>query len=151
MANFQLEQIRKQVTGKVQTRQLTLQEKRTVDAEKRTAGFPVSSEYPVERWYGYEILDHSPGAIRLDRFKSGASHKDTHSGDQIGRIESASVNTQERRLWETVRYSKSDRANEIFQDVVDGIRQNVSLRYNVHEMVPEKEVDVFSYYIITNF
>src|SRR5215469_112668 len=31
----------------------------------------ISSEYPVQRWYGTEILDHSPEAIDLSRAKRG--------------------------------------------------------------------------------
>lgn len=122
-----------------------------MDVEKRTAEFPVSSEYPVERWYGYEILDHSPGAIRMDRFQSGAAHKDGHEGPQVGKIEKAWLNQSERRLWESVRYSKSSHASEVFQDVVDEIKQNVSLRYIVHEMVLEKEVDGVAYYRIIDW
>ncbi len=122
-----------------------------MDQEKRTAQFPVSSEYPVEKWYGFEILDHSPAAIDLSRLKSGASLRDTHYGDVIGIVEDASINAGEKRLWVNARYSKSQRAEEIFQDIIDGIRKNVSMRYMINEMVLEREVDGVGYYRVTSW
>lgn len=106
---------------------------------------------PVERWFGFEILDHSPSSIDLSRFKDGAAHRDTHWGDQIGIIEDCSIDQKSRKLREKVRYSKSARGKEIFQDVLDGIRRNVSIRYEIHELVLEKEVDGVSYYRITKW
>lgn len=122
-----------------------------MDETKRTAEFSVSSEYPVERWFGYEILDHNAGSIRLERFKDGAAHRDTHYGDQIGIIEAVWLDQMERKLRIRVRYSKSARGSEIFQDVLDGIRKNVSIRYEIHELVLEKEVDGVSTYRITDW
>ena len=87
----------------------------------------------------------------LDRFKDGAAHRDTHWGDQIGVIEECSIDQQARKLREKVRYSKSARGSEIFQDVLDGIRRNVSIRYEIHELVLEKEVDGVSYYRVTKW
>lgn len=122
-----------------------------MDEAKRTAEFSVSSEYPVERWFGFEILDHNANSIRLERFKDGAAHRDTHYGDQIGIIEAVWLDQMERKLRVRVRYSKSARGSEIFQDVLDGIRKNVSIRYEIHELVLEKEVDGVSTYRITDW
>lgn len=87
----------------------------------------------------------------LDRFKDGAAHRDTHWGDQIGIIEGCWIDQQERKLRVKVRYSKSARGEEIFQDVKDGIRKNVSIRYEIHELILEKEVEGVSYYRITKW
>lgn len=122
-----------------------------INEQERTAEFSVSSETPVERWFGFEILDHSPEAIDLSRFKDGAAHRDTHYGDQIGIIEDCWIDQQQRKLRERVRYSKSARGNEIFQDVLDGIRRNVSIRYEIHELILEKEVEGVSYYRVTKW
>src|SRR3989338_3911567 len=145
MAKFQLEQIRKKLTDKTQLRQLTL-DRETVNQEDRTAEFSVSSEAPCESWFGYEILDHSASSIRMDRLNNGAAHRDTHSGDQIGVIDKAWIDAKEKKLRVRVRYSKGARAQEIFQDVQDGIRKNVSIRYYIHALVLEKEVEGVAYY-----
>ena len=40
------------------------------DAESRTFTIPVSSEASVERWWGTEILDHSPDAIQFAKSRT---------------------------------------------------------------------------------
>ena len=101
------------------------------DAESRTFTIPVSSEASVERWWGTEILDHSPDAIDMTRLQDGAplllDHDPTR---QIGVIEGATVG-QDKRLNATVRFSRSALGEEVFQDVVDGIRRNVSIGYRI--------------------
>ena len=37
-----------------------------------TLTFPASSENPVERWFGTEILSHAKGAMRTERLDAGA-------------------------------------------------------------------------------
>jgi HK97 family phage major capsid protein len=85
----------------------------------------------------------------LDRFKNRASHRDTHFGDQIGVIEGCDL--QNAKLYVDVRYSKSKRGTEVLDDVDDGIRCNVSLRYIIHEMVLEREEDGVCTYRVTKW
>jgi HK97 family phage major capsid protein len=71
---------------------------------------------------------------------------DHDTSDQIGRVESAMVDGQ--RGQAVVRFSKSARGSEIFNDVVDGIRQNISVGYRINEMEidesrSEGEVETF--------
>lgn len=61
------------------------------------------------------------------------------------------IDEREKKLRVRVRYSKSARGEEVFQDVIDGIRRNVSVRYEVHELILEKEVDGVSTYRITDW
>jgi hypothetical protein len=49
----------------IQTRSAQV-ERQAIDEKKRTIEFSFSSETPVERFYGLEVLDHSPGAMRLE-------------------------------------------------------------------------------------
>ena len=101
-----------------------------VDAEKRTVTFAASSEYPVERYDGKniyrEILSHDPADVDMTRM-NGAPLLDTHKGDVIGVVESCAI--QEKRMIVTVRFGTSARAEEIFNDVKNGIRRNVSIGY----------------------
>ena len=104
-----------------------------IDEEARTVGLSFSSDVPVERWFGMEVLDHSPKSVDLERLNDGAPLLMDHNiNDQIGRVESAMVDGK--RGVATVRFSKSTRGSEIFNDVVDGIRQNVSVGYRINEM-----------------
>lgn len=101
------------------------------DVEKRTVELAFSSEIEVQRWFGFEILDHDATSIRLDRLRDGGAILVDHDwSDQVGVVESVTIGA-DRRGRAVVRFGKSARANEIFQDVVDGIRKHVSVGYRV--------------------
>ncbi len=114
---------------------------RGIDKDARTVPLAFSSETPVERWFGLEILDHSPGAVDLSRLNDGGAFlMDHNSRDQIGVVESASVGSDKIGR-AVVRFGKSVRAEEMFQDVLDGIRTKVSVGYQIQEMVHTEKKD----------
>lgn len=109
-------------------------DRQTINQETRSVELSFSSEAPVERWFGTEILDHAPGAMRTDRIKAGGPLLLDHDRTaQIGVIEDVAV-TADRKGRAIVRFGKSARAEEIYQDVLDGIRSNVSVGYQIHKM-----------------
>lgn len=116
-------------------------EAKIVDDKKRTAFIAVSSESPVGRSYGDEILDHAEGSIDLDFLRSGRAPLllDHDPEKQIGVIESVSLDG-DRVLRAKVRFGRSALAEEVFQDVVDGIRGNISVGYRVHKMEKDNTV-----------
>lgn len=121
-----------------------------VDADGR-ADFSASSESPVlsydwEIGRYFEVLDHSPSAVRLARLQDGAPLlKDHDRRTQIGRIESARIEGGQLRV--AARFGNSDVAKAERADVADGIRSKVSIGYIVHELVlaekRENGVDVY--------
>lgn len=114
-------------------------ERAAMDKEKRTIDLSFSSEQPVERWFGMEILDHSKSSVDLSRINAGGPLLMEHSRqDQIGVIERAWIDPREKKGRASVRFGRSARAQEIFQDVVDGIRSLVSVGYRVTTLVTEK-------------
>jgi HK97 family phage major capsid protein len=93
----------------------------------------ISSEYPVERWFGKEILDHSSGAVDLSRAKLGLSFLDSHDAKSvIGIVENAKVG-DDKKLRGQVRFSRSGQAQQIKTDIQDGIRRFISVGYMVNE------------------
>ena len=111
---------------------------RQFDEEKRTLELSFSSEAPVERYFGTEILDHTPGAMRMDRMKTGAPFLLDHDRtQQIGVVERAELG-QDKKGRAIIRMSKSAKAEEIFQDIKDGIRTLISVGYRIYEAVLEK-------------
>jgi len=105
-----------------------------INQDTRTVALSFSSEAPVERWFGIEILDHSKGAMRADRITAGGPLLMDHDRtDQIGVVEDVAITT-DRKGQASVRFGKSARAEEIYQDVLDGIRTNVSVGYQIHKM-----------------
>lgn len=122
-----------------------------IDKEKRTVALSFSSEIPVERWFGWEILDHKPESVRLSRINnSGAVLVNHNPNDQVGVVEGAEIGA-DRKGRAVVRFGKSARAEEIFQDILDGIRKNVSVGYMVYKMIKEKEDETGVYYRATDW
>lgn len=124
---------------------------RKIDAEKRTVELAFSSEAEVQRWWGLEVLDHSPGAVVMDRLKDGAPLLLEHEcEDQIGVVESVSIDA-DRRGRAVVRFGRSERAEEIFTDVQDGIRKHVSVGYIIHDAKLTEERDGVDVWTITSW
>ena len=111
-------------------------EAKVVDEERRTVRIAVSSEEPVDRSFGAEILDHSERSIDLEFARSGRMPLllDHDPRQQIGVVENVELDGSARRLRATVRFGKNGLAKEVFDDVVDGIRSNISVGYAVNEM-----------------
>ena len=104
-----------------------------IDKEKRAVELSFSSETPVARWGENEILSHREGDYDFSRVNSGnhpllLGHAEHDPNSQIGVIESASVQDGKGRA--IVRFGNSSKAQEIFQDVQDGIRKNISVGYD---------------------
>jgi len=97
----------------------------------------ISSEYPVERWFGKEVLDHSPDSVDLSRAKQGLSFLDSHDAKSvIGIVERVKV--KDKRLQGVLRFSRSPAAQAVKQDVQDGIRKFISVGYGVNEYSLDK-------------
>ncbi|MFV0680848.1 MAG: hypothetical protein ACK5NW_11295, partial [Ottowia sp.] len=63
-----------------------------INVDARTVTLAFSSETPVERTWGVEVLDHKPGSMRTGRLKSGAPLLMDHDArDQVGVIESVQI------------------------------------------------------------
>jgi HK97 family phage major capsid protein len=105
-----------------------------IDAEARTVELAFSSEVEVERWFGIEVLSHAPEAVDLSRLNDGGALLMDHDPtDQVGVVESASIDGDKRGR-AVVRFGRSKRASEVFQDVVDNIRRHVSVGYRINAM-----------------
>lgn len=107
-----------------------------IDEEKRTVKIAISSEEPVSRSFGNEVLEHSAEAIDLSFLASGRAPLllDHDPEKQIGVIESVDLDGSARRLRATVRFGKGALAREAFDDVLDGIRANISVGYSISKM-----------------
>jgi len=115
-------------------------ERTGIDKEKRIVPLAFSSEEPVERWWGREILDHNVKSVSLRRLKRGGALLIDHEmANQVGVIEKVWVDEADRKGRALVRFGRSARAEEIFQDVLDEIRTNVSMGYQIEELVLEEE------------
>lgn len=105
-----------------------------INKENRTVELAFSSETPVERWGENEVLSHDKGEYDFSRIADGshplmAGHNESNPDDQIGVIESARVDGDKIARC-IARFGNSERADQYFKDVTDGIRSNVSVGYD---------------------
>ena len=112
------------------------------DGDKTSITFSASSEAPVERWFGSEVLSHEAGAVRMDRVKRGAAPLlfNHNWDDPIGMIDGARI--EDKRLVVDAHFFDTTRANEI-RAMVDGGLRNVSIGYRLH--VVEENIDEETY------
>lgn len=113
-----------------------------IDWSDRTIELTFSSEEPVRRGYGYEVLSHSESAkVDLSRFdaKAGPLLLDHDDTKQIGVVERAWIDRRSKRGKAVVRFSRSELASEVLQDVKDGIRRNISFGYSTMGSEPYEE------------
>jgi HK97 family phage major capsid protein/HK97 family phage prohead protease len=99
--------------------------------------FAASSEIPVQRFFGEEVLSHAPGAIRMHRINGGAAPLlFNHNWDDpigmvtAGRIEGGRM-IVDANLFDTVR-GKEVRA------MLEGGLKNVSIGYEINAMTEDK-------------
>ena len=118
-------------------------ERDAVDVDNRSVSISLSSDAPVERAFGTEILEHSAAAIDLDFLGSGRAPLllDHDMRQQIGVIEEVLIDGDARKTRAKVRFGRSALADEVFNDVVDGIRANVSVGYRIDELSKDEGDD----------
>ena len=112
-----------------------------IDEENRTIMIGVSSEEPVERRFGMEVLGHNEDEIDMAFMSQGRSPLllDHDATKQIGVVEEFGIDSENKRTVAKVRFSKNQMADEVYRDVLDGIRQNISVGYQVNSMEKEDE------------
>ena len=134
---------RKVVDLKVNYRTIDLSRSEFVDEENRRVRIGVSSEEPVERSFGMEVLGHSPEDINMEFMESGRAPLllDHDMTKQIGVIEEFKLDQTANRTIAVVRFGRSALAEEVFRDVLDGIRMNISVGYRVDKLTRMKDKD----------
>ena len=134
---------RKVLNLKVNYRTIDLSRSEFVDEENRRVRIGVSSEEPVERSFGMEVLGHSPEDINMEFMESGRAPLllDHDMTKQIGVIEEFKLDQTANRTIAVVRFGRSALAEEVFRDVLDGIRMNISVGYRVDKLTRMKDKD----------
>ena len=107
----------------------------TVSEDERSIEFPFSSEYPVARYFGNEILQHDERSVDLARLNDSAPLLFNHDPNKvIGVVERAWIDGKKKRGYVNVRFSRNAFAQEVLADVRDGVLRNVSFGYAILDM-----------------
>jgi len=112
-------------------------ERADIDEQRRTVPITIASETAVSMADGLsEILRHTPASIDLSRAENGLPLQVAHHAGElpVGRVES--IHLDGARLRGLARFSKSARASEAWQDVLDGILRDVSVGAHVEHWEP---------------
>ena len=105
------------------------------NVKSRTFEFPFSSEYPVKRYFGNEVLSHDEGAADLSRLNDGGAVLFNHDMNKpIGVVESAKIDPETKRGFAKIRFSRNKFASEVLEDVKDGILRGISFGYQINDM-----------------
>ncbi|MCE5315172.1 MAG: peptidase [Armatimonadota bacterium] len=125
-------QERKPAIGEKQFRELSNVEFRAVDGQDRTFELSFSSETPVSRWWGNEILSHDSNAPKLDRLNDGGVllyNHDTKIQSVLGPVIKAWLDESTRKCRAVVRFDTDEDAEKVFRKVDSGTLRNVSFAY----------------------
>jgi len=105
------------------------------ELEDRSFEFPFSSEYPMARYFGNEVLSHDREAADLARLNDGAPLLFNHNPDKVvGVVERAWIDGSKKRGYVKVRFSRNSFAKEVMADVKDGVLRGVSFGYAINKM-----------------
>ena len=124
-------------------RTIDLSKSSYIDEDKRTVKIGVSSEQPVMRSFGNEVLSHNAKDINMEFMESKTAPLllDHDMTKQIGVIEEFRLDEKQKRTTAIVRFGKSELAREVFNDVADGIRMNISVGYRVDKLERQDKDD----------
>ena len=124
----------------LQRRYLTI-DKPQADADQLEFSF--SSETPVTRYFGDEVLDHDRQAVDLSRLNGGAAPLLlNHDPDRVlGIVERAWID-EKRRGMARIQWATNDLAIQVRKDVEAGVMPNISVGYSVLDAEKEGEVMV---------
>ncbi len=122
-----------------------------IDEDKRLASVAFSSEEPVARGFGNEVLDHSIKSVNLGRLRNGGAVLWNHDPDQlIGVVEKASID-DDRRGRAVVRFADTPDAENVWQKVRQGIARQISVGYRIDKLEKESEDETGPTYRVTKW
>lgn len=112
------------------------------DEKERTADFAFASDQPIEHWFGMVMLDTDPANVDLSRVENGVcpflvNHcVDDHVGVVVpGSVELGPV------IRGKVKFSQSERGQEILTDVKDEIRNGTSIGFQIDDLILESDTE----------
>lgn len=133
-------ELREKLTGETFFRRLDL-DVRAADDEARTVPASLSSEQPVARWFGNEILSHDTSAVNLERATAGALPLLWgHDTDELlGAAEGFRL--EGGRLVGQLRFSKHAARGEVWEQIREGMPLGISIGYRIDEWKESADSD----------
>jgi HK97 family phage major capsid protein/HK97 family phage prohead protease len=115
---------------------LSLRERSPFEETGDNTIFSFSSEYPVDRGWGVEILDHALSSVDLSRMATANLLLNHDRSIILGAIERVWIDSVQKKGYCKIRWSNRSEVQGYKEDVANGIIRNVSFGYNVLKTVP---------------
>jgi HK97 family phage major capsid protein len=133
-------------------RELRIDRASAIDEKARTVELSFASDAPVQRWFGNEILQIDAKACDLSRLNNGGAVLINHSwDDQVAVVTRAWIDKPAKKARALIRFSRSARGDEIFNDIKDGIRSLVSVGYIVRSMELQSAAGDVENHLVTDW
>lgn len=120
-------------------------EDESTDNAPRLVELSFASNKPIQHWFGFLELDMNAKSVRLERLKLGGALLWNHcADDQIGVVEAVTLTSEKASA--TCKFSRSECGEENYQDVLDGIKRNVSvgfIPYTIEQKVDKNGKQIF--------
>ena len=108
------------------------------EKDERVFDISFSSETPVERFFGVEILDHGKKSVRLERLQTSGKLLKNHDMDmELGDVLEPEI--IDRKGKARIRFGLSPQAEIEYQEVINNYKKNISVGYKIHEVKQEKK------------
>lgn len=121
--------------------------KKDDEEERLVLDLSFSSEEPVDRFldgdFGREVLDHDPSSVRLGRLEDGGPVLIDHENKVLSLVGAVQrVGIEDRVGRARVEFDPDDEvARKVFNKAKRGILRNVSVGYQIHRFVKERDAD----------
>ncbi len=113
-----------------------------VDDENKIVELSFSSEAPVERWFGREILLHENKSVNLSPVKEVGTVLINHDPNQ--RVaKPIKVWIENKRGKALIQFANTDLAKQAYQEVKEGLLRGVSVGYQVQEWMRLREDETY--------
>jgi len=107
-------------------------ETRAVNEDERRITVSFSSEKPIERWFGTEILQHDEGSIDFTRLNEIGIALFNHDRDYIlGKVENPYLDVKAKKAYADIVFDDDPDAEKIYLKVKSGTLKGVSVGYQI--------------------
>jgi HK97 family phage prohead protease len=137
-----LEQIKSVSYGRSQT--LAIREE-DISGDELTFSF--SSEAPVERWWGTEILSHEKSCARLERLNDRGAFLFNHNRNILLGSTLKAWLEDDKRAYVTIRWSNRDDVKGYRSDCEEGHLTHVSFAYDIYQIAENAKEE----YLVTDW
>jgi HK97 family phage major capsid protein/HK97 family phage prohead protease len=143
------EQIIKKATTETHKRSFVVDRAKAVEGAERTVELAFASDVPCPH-FSYRLWDYidvklgiDKSSIRATRLDNGMAvlmgHDSWDWRSHVGVVRSYEIDEKDGKIRATVEFSDSPDADQVYRDILKGIRQNVSVGFNIHKLVLEEE------------